>query len=157
MCSSVLGSNSGAKNPIPSTWSRWKCVRQRWISRGSSRTSSRPRFRIPVPASNTISAPSDSSTATHEVLPPNSSVLGPGVAREPRQPQMVISTPLLPEDDDEPDEVAPPLEEREGCRLEVVSLAVEALDPDRAGGRTLLEECNSRRHLGQRHRSAVRV
>jgi hypothetical protein len=51
--------------------------------------SRKPSSRIPVPASSTIVLPSSRRSSTLEVLPPYARVAGPGVAREPRQPQIV--------------------------------------------------------------------
>src|SRR5678809_622922 len=46
----------------------------------------RPNGRRPVPASMMIISP-PARTSMHEVLPPNSTVLWPGVGMEPRTPQ----------------------------------------------------------------------
>ena len=66
---SVSGRKAGAKNIRPWMWSRW-----RWVSRrlmcGTFPARVSPRLRIPVPASSTITVPSDSVTWTHDVLPP---------------------------------------------------------------------------------------
>src|SRR5580658_1971865 len=49
--------------------------------------SSAPSARAPVPQSRMKQAPASVVTATHEVLPPNRMVPGPGVAIDPRVPQ----------------------------------------------------------------------
>ena len=51
-------------------------------------TSSSPRSLIPVPASSTSTVPSSSEISTHDVLPPQITVVGPGEGTEPRQPQI---------------------------------------------------------------------
>jgi hypothetical protein len=59
----------GGKNISPWMWSR--C---RWVSRmlmfGIPAASANPRVRIPVPASRISTSPSESVSATQEVLPP---------------------------------------------------------------------------------------
>ena len=52
------------------------------------RTRSKPSSRIPVPASRTRAASSPSAISTQDVLPPYPTVSGPGVATEPRHPQI---------------------------------------------------------------------
>src|SRR5579884_1420393 len=84
-------SNSGAKNPSPSTWSRWRWVRTRSICSGPSARVS-PSGRIPVPASRITSRPDALRTSTHDVLPPYLTVRSPGVDSEPRQPQIAART-----------------------------------------------------------------
>ena len=42
---------------------------------------------IPVPASSTSTVPSSSESSTHDVLPPQTTVVGPGEGTE-RQPQI---------------------------------------------------------------------
>ena len=51
-----------------------------------------PSGRAPVPQSNMNRAPEFVTTSTHDVLPPNRIVDGPGVAIEPRVPQKRRST-----------------------------------------------------------------
>jgi len=63
-------SNSGAKNPRPSTWSRWRCVRIRSTHVARSSASARPSGRMPVPASRTTIRPVAVRTSTDVVLPP---------------------------------------------------------------------------------------
>src|SRR6266496_6622450 len=50
-------------------------------------TSAWPRPWAPVPQSSTTSVPPDDRSSTHEVFPPYRTVLGPGLAIEPRVPQ----------------------------------------------------------------------
>ena len=47
-----------------------------------------PRSRMPVPASSTTTAPPALRTSRHVVLPPYRTVVSPGVASEPRHPQI---------------------------------------------------------------------
>ena len=55
--------------------------------RPPSASKSWPRPWAPVPQSTTICVPAAERTETHEVLPPNRSVVGPGLAMDPRVPQ----------------------------------------------------------------------
>src|SRR5215208_4510134 len=101
-------SQSGAKKRSPSRWSRWRCVRKRWIRRVPRRARSRPSARMPVPASRMRAVSSSRSTSTHEVLPPWASVSCPGTGTEPRHPQIFScsGTPLVaPEERDDADEL----------------------------------------------------
>src|SRR6266571_4349895 len=50
-------------------------------------TSAWPRPWAPVPQSSSTSVPPDDRSSTHEVFPPYRTVLGPGLAIEPRVPQ----------------------------------------------------------------------
>ena len=72
-------------------WSRWRCVRQMLIFCGPSSASSAPSARMPVPASRMTRDPF-AVTSTHVVLPPVRTVSGPGVAIEPRHPQILTRT-----------------------------------------------------------------
>ena len=85
----VSGSKSGAKNRSPSRWSRCRCVSRRFTCFTPRSTSSLPSSRIPVPASSTNTVPSSSEISMHDVFPPQRTVSGPGVATEPRQPQIL--------------------------------------------------------------------
>jgi hypothetical protein len=55
--------------------------------RGPEDNSAWPNPCAPVPQSRTISVPSSPRTSTHDVLPPWRSVIGPGLAKDPRVPQ----------------------------------------------------------------------
>src|SRR5690242_11436683 len=103
-----------------------------------------------------ISVPSASSTPTHDVFPPKVSVSGPGVASDPRQPQIFARTcALLPEDRDHAEELLAALEQRERRHRELVLRAVEAGDAQVAVGRPPLEERDPARHLLEGKRLAV--
>src|SRR2546422_1174221 len=52
----------------------------------------KPSSRTPVPQSRTINVPSEARTSTHDVLPPNRAVFGPGDAIDPRVPQNLTYT-----------------------------------------------------------------
>ncbi len=58
-----------------------------WIECEPSAASSRPSPRSPVPASKMTRVPF-ADISTHVVFPPVASVSGPGVASDPRQPQI---------------------------------------------------------------------
>src|SRR4249919_3656135 len=92
-----------------------------------------PSFLIPVPASSTRTVPSASETSTQEVLPPYSTVSGPGVATEPRQPQIVTRTAssrLAPEDRDDADELVCMGKKRESGHGDFALGTVSARDPN---------------------------
>src|SRR5215211_652254 len=129
----VCASQSGPKKRRPSTWSRWRCVRSRWTRFVPRSSSCWPSRRMPVPASSTSAVPLSKETSTHEVLPPHSSVSGPGVGTEPRQPQIVRRTSrlrlLMPEDRHHPDKLVGVGEERERRDRDVAIAPVEARDP----------------------------
>src|SRR6185437_9109393 len=83
-------------------WSQWV-----WLSRIVAVMGAEPRdiiaapsARAPVPQSRMKVAPAFVVTSTHEVLPPNRTVPGPGVAIDPRVPQKRTRTrpPVLPTD-----------------------------------------------------------
>ena len=115
----VSGSKSGAKNRSPSRWSRCRCVSRRLSSFTPRSTSSMPSSRIPVPSvEDEDGAVFQRDLDVLDVFPPQRIVCGPGVATEPRQPQiltrMTSPIPLPPEDSDDPDELVRFREEREG-------------------------------------------
>src|SRR5215475_5883618 len=83
------GSKRGRKNGRPWMWSQWV-----WLIRMCPRTgrsfaasSASPKSCAPVPQSRMTSVPSSARASTHAVLPPYRSVVGPGLASEPRVPQ----------------------------------------------------------------------
>src|SRR3954452_12016717 len=93
------------------------------------RTRSSPSSRMPVPASRTSALSPPSTTSTQEVLPPYTTVPGPGAGTEPRHPQIFSCTGtklVAPEDHDDADELLVVREQRERRHLEL------ALDPVRA-------------------------
>src|SRR3954454_19378340 len=57
------------------------------IGFGACAMSAAPSARAPVPQSKMMCSPALVVTATHDVLPPNRTVSGPGVAIDPRVPQ----------------------------------------------------------------------
>ena len=57
-----------------------------------SGASAAPASRMPVPASSTTTVPSAARTSTHEVFPPYRAVRAPGLASEPRHPQIRART-----------------------------------------------------------------
>src|SRR6187549_1575248 len=112
--------------------------------------SSMPSSLIPVPASSTRTVPSLSETSTHDVFPPNSTVSGPGVATEPRQPQIVtrtVSSRLAPEDGDDADELVCMGEQRESGHRDFALGPVSARDPNLLVCRAPLFEGDSRGQL----------
>src|SRR5918998_2847069 len=133
------GCHNGAKKRRPSTWSRWRCVSRIWIRRASRSRSSSPRSLIPVPASRTSVEPTSSVTSTHDVLPPASTVLGPGVGTEPRHPhtfrRIARSRRLAPEDPDDADELVGVREERKGRHRYLSLETVRAGDHEARVGR----------------------
>src|SRR4051794_31808653 len=110
-------------------------------------TSSDPSARMPVPASRTTAISSPSLTSTQEVLPPYVTVSGPGVAIEPRQPQIFSPTDKLasPEDRDDADELVGVREEGKRSDLDLALDPVRARDQILPVGRPTLVQRNPRR------------
>src|SRR6476469_795608 len=150
------GSKSGAKNRRPSRWSRCRCVSRRCTCFTPLSANWFPASRIPVPASSTKTVPSSSRISIHDVFPPQRTVSGPGVATEPRQPQILtrMRSPNLlpPEDSDDPDELVRLGKKREGSDRDLAIDAVADRHPQLLVRGSSLLERDARRPalLGQR-------
>src|SRR6266536_2413702 len=126
----------------------------RWEPRSSS---SRPSARMPVPASRTRKLLSSSETSTQDVFPPYSTVSGPGVGTEPRQPQIVTRISRLPpEDRDDADELVCMCKEWEGGYFDLALDSVKARDPKPFVCRAALVESDPRRPAFGRSRFQIR-